>query len=478
MLTLSWRYRLGWLGAVSLFLGMLGGCGGTGTTPVSGGPDEGETMTVGSLQVGVAATTAFRTLVLNSPGDSPVAFTALYGSKIVRLREMGYGKLAISSNHTGDYDIFTINIDGSEPINLTKKPATDIAPAWSPDGRKLAFTSYRDGNSEIYTVEADGSRLRRLTNNPTEDEDPAWSPDGREIAFTTYRNLQYDVYVMSSTGGTPTNLTPGTDSGKDPAWSPDGRQLVYMVFSAPGYDLYRMNRDGTWRENLTNTATSSESYPTWSPDGLRIAFCVDVFKLDVFVMDTNGRNLKNLTTSKKGEYVPAWSPDGRQIAYTSFSGNAFDVFVMDADGNRERNITTDSYAESDPAWCPVPSPIRTFIGPKQSDSGADPPSGNERPLAVIGQTADGVVSATSIWTATNNWDGLQVAALNNLGSQLAGLKVTGTNLRQVVEDTGRGLPSLNWPIFDTPATGAVLIFFSGETGRVASVPRPKPPAGG
>jgi hypothetical protein len=71
--------------------------------------------------------------------------------------------------------------------------------------------------------------------------------------------------------------------------------------------------------------------------------------------------------------------------------------------------------------------------------------------------------------AERNWSTLEVAALTNIGADLAGVKIVGNNIRQVIEDRGRGLPTRVWSVSGTPTTGAVLIFFSGETGRVASV---------
>jgi hypothetical protein len=34
---------------------------------------------------------------------------------------------------------------------------------------------------------------------------------------------------------------------------------------------------------------------------------------------------------------------------------------------------------------------------------------------------------------------------------------------------GRGLPTRVWAVYGSPTTGAVLIFFNGETGKVSSI---------
>ena len=103
-------------GALCLGLVLMAGCGGgsNGSSPPAGPPDSGNAFTLDPLQVGTASGHRCDTLTLNSPGTSRIAFTVLHGSTIVRLREMGYGKIAFSSNRDGDHDIYPMNADGSE----------------------------------------------------------------------------------------------------------------------------------------------------------------------------------------------------------------------------------------------------------------------------------------------------------------------------------------------------------------------------
>jgi hypothetical protein len=113
--------------------------------------------------------------------------------------------------------------------------------------------------------------------------------------------------------------------------------------------------------------------------------------------------------------------------------------------------------------------VRSLIGEALSDGGADPPFGTQKPLAIVGLNADGLVSATTIFLPTANWPTLKVSALTDIGTDLASAQVTGTDLRYIMEDMGRGLAFRPWVVTGTTPTGAVLIFFSGETGKVAAV---------
>jgi dipeptidyl aminopeptidase/acylaminoacyl peptidase len=445
-----------------VLVAVAGGCGGSGGGPGANPPASGETVSVGTLQVGVASAAAFKTLTLSSPGTSRIAFTVLYGTKIVRLEQMGYGKIAFVSYRDGNDEVCVMNADGSGQTNLTNNAAGDYDPSWSPDGRKIAFRTHRDANAEVYVMDADGSGQTNLTNNAANDYGPSWSPDGRKIAFYTDRDGNREVYVMNADGSGQTNLTNSPRDDESPSWSPDGRKIAF----AAG-DVYVMNADGSGQTNLTNNAAPNES-PSWSPDGRKIAFVsYRDGNAEVYVMNADGSGQTNLTNNVAGDYWPSWSPDGRKIAFIG-SRPYWAVYVMNTDGSQQTNVTNHAGSDLTPAWCPAPSVVRSLIGAAGSDGGGNPPFGTARPLVIVG-IEDGVVSATTIALKETEWPSLKVAALQHIGTYLAGVEITGNNIRQVVEDVGRGLPARIWPVYGAPMTGGVLIFFSGDTGKVSSV---------
>ena len=114
------------------------------------------------------------------------------------------------------------------------------------------------------------------------------SPDGSKIAYVT-RSL-----AVGDCGPPPCNTEPrivivGTDGSGS-----------HYVAPAPSRFLH------------------SVSTPAWSSDGRRIAF-VDNPKgnQDIYVVDTDGSNLRRVTTAPAFDEFPAWSPDGSTIAYDS-----------------------------------------------------------------------------------------------------------------------------------------------------------------
>ncbi len=243
---------------------------------------------------------------------------------------------------------------------------------------KIAFMSNRsERNGEIFLMNPDGKRVRRLTRHPQYDGVPAWSPDGQKIAFLSYRDLHRiqvdgiilgEIYVMNADGTNPINLTqvPERPDGS-PSWSPDGRQIVFrsakffkwdILFHS---DIWIMDADGGNPRNLTNHHASDLS-PDWSPDGMQIAFYSNRNRdwefetqeenWEVYVMNADGTNPINLTNNPAGDRRPDWSPDGRQIAFESNREGNAEIYVMNADGTNPINLTNHPAGDYSPDWSP------------------------------------------------------------------------------------------------------------------------------
>jgi TolB protein len=102
-----------------------------------------------------------------------------------------------------------------------------------------------------------------------------------------------------------------------------------------------------------------------APFNGRIAFSSDrahpvpgaTGKFDIFSINADGSDLRQLTTNPAGDRQPDWSRAGTDIAYTIDKPGSpinFEVARMAADGSGTRQITTtpEGQASSQPAWLP------------------------------------------------------------------------------------------------------------------------------
>ena len=193
---------------------------------------------------------------------------------------------------------------------------------------KIVFYSFRHGkeNIEIYTMDSDGTNQTRLTFNEAIDAGPAWSPNGQQIVFASERDgkRNTEVYVMDADGQNQRRLTrhPGIDS--QPEWSPDGSQIVFTNDRDVGrLNIFVMDTHGGNVRQLTRMGFASR--PKWSPNGKRILFeAVMDNGRQVYMVDADGRNHWQVSfpTLRAGMFARGWSPDGKRILYTEAIGHS------------------------------------------------------------------------------------------------------------------------------------------------------------
>ncbi len=239
-------------------------------------------------------------------------------------------------------------------------------PAFSPDGRKIAFVHAPDAARdvwEIYVADRDGKNAQRLTHFPEAriKKGPVWSPDGRKIAFHGDVDDGAQIFIMNADGSNLVQLTDLPDYNVEPHWSPEGERLVFNVVPVGGkVKMFEMNPDGTDVRPLHNP-DGQNWYPRICRKG-RIVFTSDVDHKDqynIFTMDRDGSDLQQLTSLKGINWFPEYSPDGSQIVFhsnrddpeLSDSGD-FNLYLMDTDGTNLRRITNLEGQELHAKWDP------------------------------------------------------------------------------------------------------------------------------
>jgi Tol biopolymer transport system component len=135
--------------------------------------------------------------------------------------------------------------------------------------------------------------------------------------------------------------------------SPNGRELLVVKGLSGNWDVYAMNADLSNIRQLTNHS-AVDYQPTWSPDGRRVAFVsVREGHQEIYTMNPDGSGLVQLTNGTAHNSEPSWSPDGRMIAFRSERDERRQhVYIMNADGTNQRALTRDSLTGAAPAWSP------------------------------------------------------------------------------------------------------------------------------
>ena len=303
---------------------------------------------------------------------------------------------------------------GAERKLLTLGSNVPFPPAWdwSPDGKFIAFTvkTSKDEPGKIFLISPDTLARHPLT-APTEnlggfdyvgDSEPVFSPDSKSVAFIRQSSLvSADIYIAPITGGEPRRLTFENTPVTRVTWTADGREIIFSAtnnrfahngslwripasggaterITVVGYDamyphisrrgnrlayvqgsgdynIYKIEVFGTTVSSNPSTkliaSTRNDGSPQFSPDGRRIVFGSDRSgSPEIWMCDSDGSNLIQVTSLNKAAGTPRWSPDGQQIAFDFFEERRGHIYVTSTAGGQPRPITTGDFDDIVPSW--------------------------------------------------------------------------------------------------------------------------------
>jgi eukaryotic-like serine/threonine-protein kinase len=223
--------------------------------------------------------------------------------------------------------IWTVPANGGAAVPVVDDAFYNWCPVWSPDGKFLYFASNRGGSMNLWRVPLDEETGRVLDapqpiTTPSEwSAQPSLSRDGRLLLYATNDSRSYVERVpldaqKGRTAGAPAQIYQGSRSIWSCQISPDGSAAV-LRSASPQEDLFLIRSDGSDLRQLTNDLARDRS-PSWSPDGRRILFSSNRSgKYEAWTIRPDGSDLKQVTSLPDQPVLnPFWSSDGRQIGFT------------------------------------------------------------------------------------------------------------------------------------------------------------------
>jgi Tol biopolymer transport system component len=289
--------------------------------------------------------------------------------------------------------LFQVPVLGGSPRKLIED--VDSAITFSPDGKRFAFVRGSRAESMLIIVNADGSNEQKLAayKQPDTFLQPAWSPDGKVIAVSTRKltgGFRWEVVAIQVTDGSEKTVntqkwlqiggiawlgdasalilsaadqTPGArlmqlwllpypigqarkitndlNNYASVSLSGDSSSLVTVqadtvanLWVAPGGDVARAHQ--------ITTGSGRYNQLSFTPDGHLVCLSDSSGSPDIWFMDSDGKNQKQLTSDAGVNVYPSVSPDGRFIVFDSNRGanpSVFNVWRMGVDGSNPRQLT-------------------------------------------------------------------------------------------------------------------------------------------
>lgn len=219
-----------------------------------------------------------------------------------------------------------IQVDGS--IIYASTHGHGAGCLWKPD-RSQGYVWPLHGEMDIWRAGADGSNASILFASSGYDaEGTICRRDGR-IVFTSSRDGDLDLFVMERDGSGVRRLTNtvGYDGGA--FFSPDCSKIVWRASRPEGEEL------------LSYRALLSKSL-------------VRPTRLEIFVMNADGSDARQVTSLGVASFAPYMHADNEHILFASNVGDPrgrnFDLYLIKADGTKMERVTTNPTFDGFPMW--------------------------------------------------------------------------------------------------------------------------------
>jgi Tol biopolymer transport system component len=182
----------------------------------------------------------------------------------------------------------------------------------------------------------------------------AWRADGS--GFLVTQGFSGREMVELDLDGTWRTLVGRSQRDWNPVQSPDGEHIIFLsgeeISPLPSSYLYLMDSDGGDLRRLSDDRGYDDS-PAWSPDSRRLLFRRARVRGDgLYTIDLDG-TMERLDIDLSSISAPSWSPDGKRIVFVARRGMATNnVFTYDLVTGVLTAITSGSFEDRDPRWSP------------------------------------------------------------------------------------------------------------------------------
>jgi serine/threonine protein kinase/Tol biopolymer transport system component len=278
----------------------------------------------------------------------------------------------------GYSSVVEVPVEGGDPRPIgSEKWASVGRVIWLADGSGLIMTAQPESSSigtQIWFLTYPGGQARRITNdlNGYGEVSLGLTSDSGTIATIQQVNSSSIWITAPSEDESKARLILKTTLPETVAWTPDGK-LVYASRTGENWDIWMVNGDGSESKQLTADAFIDQQ-PSVSSDGRYVVFQSNRSgSRNIWRIDADGNNPKQLTDGSYDDAYPICSSDSRFVVFMSARSGTSAIWKVEIDGGAPVQLT------KHPSQFPLVSPDGKLISYFYTDEQAN----NQPKLALI-----------------------------------------------------------------------------------------------
>jgi len=257
----------------------------------------------------------------------------------------------VRETSNGESSLMIANTDGSGERNLATRRSPEFFStaglSWSPDGSSIACPfgiQQKDRKMQVAIYDSETGREKLIFDKKWNGIDRvAWLSDGRGVVAPAFEtgSAKTQIWIMPYPSGEPFQVTNDLENYGDLSLTADSKTLVSVQFTQHSAVWLKSNNDNEIPKAITSGKHHEFKFVSWTPDNRILFGSNEGENRDVWIMNSDGSDQRQLTSNARENSQPVMTNDGRTIFFTSdrVATGTYNIWKMNSDGSDQVQVT-------------------------------------------------------------------------------------------------------------------------------------------